>query len=212
MNVHTQIILLLLFSISINAQQGQILRTTELSEPFIDERDGQVYETITYKVVYPDKTNHSFTWMASNLNYAMDSSYCYDNIKEHCETYGRLYTWEAANEACPNSWHLPSDEEWYLLAFHFGGNCKCGDFLKSDSTLWKSPNSRGTNESMFNAIPSGLGSKMNTYYRIGWMAIFWSSNERDENTAWDWKLTSGSELQRWFGSKHAKNSIRCIKD
>ena len=47
MNVHTQIILLLLFSISINTQQGQILRTTELSEPFIDKRDGQVYETIT---------------------------------------------------------------------------------------------------------------------------------------------------------------------
>jgi len=92
------------------------------------------------------------------------------------------------------------------------GNCKCGSFLKSDSTLWKDEGSRGTNEGLFNALLGGLGTKSDTYYRIGWGAFFWSSNERDEETAWDWKFKDESELQRWFGSKQAKNSVRCIKD
>jgi len=51
----------------------------------------------------------------------MEDSYCYDGKVENCKTYGRLYTWEAAQRACPEGWHLPSDEEWYHLAFHFGG-------------------------------------------------------------------------------------------
>ena len=212
MKISVQIFLLLFLPILANAQQGQIIRTTEQSDTFIDDRDRQTYETVEYKVIYPDQSSYSFTWMSSNLNYAMENSYCYDDKTENCKIYGQLYTWEAAQEACPEGWHLPSDEDWYHLAFHFGGNCKCGTFLKSDSTLWKGKDHRGTNEGLFNALPSGLGSKSGTYYRLRWIAIFWSSDERDVDTAWDWKFKDRSELQRWFGSKQAKNSVRCVKD
>ena len=212
MRISIPILLFLLLTIYSYAQQGQIIRTSEASDSFIDHRDGQLYKTVKYKVIYPDKSSHSFTWMSSNLNYSMEGAYCYKDKSEHCKTYGKLYSWEAATRACPEGWHLPSDEDWYHLAFHFGGNCKCGVSLKSDSTLWKAADGRGNNEGLFTVIPSGMGSKSGTYHRLGWMAIFWSSNERDEQTAWDWKFTSGSELQRWFGSKQAKNSVRCIKD
>jgi len=191
-------------AVQVTAQQGQILRTTEIADEFVDHRDQQTYETVSYKVIYPDKSSHAMTWMSSNLNFEMEGSSCYDEDAENCKTYGRLYTWEAAKNACPEGWHLPSDEEWYHLAFHFGGNCKCGDFLKSDAALWRDKNSRGTNEGLFNVLPSGMGSKSGTYHRMGWMAIFWASNERNKDTAWDWKFTSGSEFQRWFGSKQAK--------
>ena len=53
----------------------------------VDERDGQ-----TYRIV---KIGDQ-TWMAENLNYETESSFCYNDSTEYCETYGRLYTWAAA--------------------------------------------------------------------------------------------------------------------
>jgi uncharacterized protein (TIGR02145 family) len=202
---------LLLFN-TLLAQQGLIKRTSEKSADFTDPRDGQQYETVTYTVTYPDNTGESFTWMTKNLNYKMEGAYAYKDTEENRKTHGLLYTWDAAQKACPSGWHLPSDEEWYHLAFHFGGNCKCGKALKSDSAEWRTVKNKGTNKSLFNALPSGMGSKNGTYYRLGWMAIFWSSNERNASSAWDWKLTSGDELQRWHGSKKARNSVRCVKN
>ncbi len=34
--------------------------------------------------------------------------------------YGVLYNWYAAKKACPDGWHLPSDEEWKTLEKHLG--------------------------------------------------------------------------------------------
>jgi uncharacterized protein (TIGR02145 family) len=34
--------------------------------------------------------------------------------------YGRLYTYDEALVACPNGWHLPSDEEWKVFEIALG--------------------------------------------------------------------------------------------
>lgn len=73
----------------------------------VDSRDGQEYRTV--------KIGKGW-WMAQNLNFAMDSSWCYERRPADCAKYGRLYQWTAASMACPDGWHLPTGKEWgYIL-------------------------------------------------------------------------------------------------
>lgn len=78
-----------------------------------DERDGKVYKTFSIEV-----EGETFTWLAENLNYAVDNSWCYEDDPANCEKYGRLYsTWAAFNvprdtQYIAASW--ANDSAWYF--------------------------------------------------------------------------------------------------
>ena len=79
-------------------------------------------------------------WMAENLNCDV-RGVCYDYDSENCEKYGRLYTWEAANNVCPSGWHLPSDDEWTTLVNYveIDGDCSnCAGARLKSTTGWES--------------------------------------------------------------------------
>ncbi len=85
---------------------------TQISNEFIDARDSTIYKTITI-----DSTE----WMADNLNYKMDGAYYYS---EDCDACGLLYTYEAAEKACPENFRLPTKDEWNNLFVYLNGQAK----------------------------------------------------------------------------------------
>ena len=61
------------------------------------------------------------TWMAENLNYQTETSFCYDDDTTQCSVFGHYYSRAEALNACPDGWHLPSNEEWDTLIAEVGG-------------------------------------------------------------------------------------------
>ena len=56
-------------------------------QSFTDPRDGQAYKIVQIG---------NLTWFAQNLNYEVDGSVCPEGDSRNCDKYGRLYTWEVA--------------------------------------------------------------------------------------------------------------------
>lgn len=70
----------------------------------IDKRDEQQYELTSL---------NGKTWMAQSINYATAAgSFCYQDNETNCDVYGRLYTYEAAQSACPGGWHIATRAEF----------------------------------------------------------------------------------------------------
>ena len=167
-----------------------------------DTRDGQTYKT----VVIGEQT-----WMADNLNYETENSYCYDDDPSNCSKYGRLYTWVAATTVCPSGWHLPSTTEWKTLFTAVGGSSTAGTVLKSTGGWFNDGN--GTYAFGFSALPAGLRNGTGGYYYEGDYAYFWSSTEYYSNYAYSMYLYYGYDFAGLdYYNKDFGRSVRCVKD
>ena len=159
-------------------------------EILIDARDGQTYKTVVIG---------QQTWMAENLNYKTESSFCYNDDVNNCTEYGRLYTWVSATKSdcqygdsclvplgdvqgvCPLGWHLPSTAEWNVLFDYV-------DPKRDETTFYGSSDlsSLGTNSFSFSTIPAGYRTEYGTYGdglpsdagcevhidKMGWKTVF----------------------------------------
>ncbi|MBO6135910.1 MAG: fibrobacter succinogenes major paralogous domain-containing protein [Fibrobacter sp.] len=173
------------------------------SEPaegsFTDSRDGKTYKTVTIG---------NQIWMAENLNYKTDSSFCYNDSAEYCSKYGRLYIWDAAMNACPEGWHLPDTTEWVTLITAVGGKSTAGKMLKSTSG-WNS-DGNGTDDFGFTVLPAGgWGSKD----FVGEAAVFWTSEwyEGYDDYAYGIRLYTDTIVRKFYSNKYIGSSVRCLK-
>jgi uncharacterized protein (TIGR02145 family)/uncharacterized repeat protein (TIGR02543 family) len=139
-----------------------------------DNRDGKNYNTIKIDTQ---------TWMAENLNYVTDSSWCYDNADSNCVKYGRLYNWSAAMKVCPSGWHLPSRAEWQTLvrAVDLSGSLDHGNVAgkKLKSTSGWLGNGNGTNEFGFSALPGGFYADDGSFANAGYAGDWWTASDVD---------------------------------
>lgn len=134
---------------------------------FMDSRDSMNYK----QIVVDGKT-----WMAENLRFKTDSSFCYNDDESMCQKYGRLYTWASAKEACPVGWHLPSEEEWNGLRKFVNWRPAS---LRS-KTEWGVP---GQDDYNFNVLPAGHRNSNSSaepavFEGQGTLASFWTSSEK----------------------------------
>lgn len=130
---------------------------------------------------------------------------------------GNLYNLLAAEEICPDGWHLPSRQEWNML---IGNSGYYAAKSLASSTGWKESSVEHTpgfesylnNSTGFSATPTGFG--MNGSYSQGKGSYFWASgicaNGYDGTTFYiyyneidvkrrDWNLDIGA-------------AVRCVKD
>ena len=178
-----------------------------------DSRNGKIYKTV--------KIGNQ-VWMAENLNFKTDSSFCYNDSAEYCAKYGRLYTWTAAMDACPDGWRLPSETDFENLIKAVGGEKDAGTKLKSTSGWndYDGGSGNGTDAFGFSALAAGIGNA-GIYGGVDYTTMFWGSTECSENS-----LETGvdcayaihldyDEVDVDLPSYAARDlvlSVRCLKD
>jgi len=184
-----------------------------------DARDNQVYRTVKIGTQ---------TWMANNLNYKVDSSWCYDDSNSNCTKYGRLYQWSAAMDTsstynsallnaalphqgiCPSGWHVPSDAEWGTLIACAGSDStriKLSSTSSWDTTYYKGSDSYG-----FNVLSAGIRNANGAFDELGVIADFWSSSEYSTAAWFRGFGYSYAYVIPNAGSKSHGWSLRCIQN
>lgn len=170
-----------------------------------DPRDGQ-----TYKIV----TIGEQTWMAENLNYATDSSFCMNDDPENCKIFGRLYTWEDAQKVCPAGWLLPSNVDYEILFASVGGMGYAAKKLKAkDGWEWnESKNVTGNGDDSFGfaVLPAGSRNPDGSYSGKN-SAFLWAYSEFTQNYR-NYEFSSSEDYVDDQALGNSPKSIRCIKE
>ncbi|MBW6492297.1 MAG: fibrobacter succinogenes major paralogous domain-containing protein [Lentimicrobium sp.] len=187
---------------------------------FTDERDGKVYKIVTIG---------NQTWMAENLAYQTEyGSYAYGNDESNVAVYGRLYTWWAAQAACPAGWHVATNGEWTTLIDYLtdngygyeGDGDDVGKALASQTGWQESPypgyvgnDQASNNASGFNALPAGNLDGAWYWYLNQW-ALFWTATQYSESLGMSRQLAYfyNGVFFTYGVAKNNALSVRCVKD
>jgi uncharacterized protein (TIGR02145 family) len=145
--------------------------------------------------------------------------YCWYNNDEtsYKNNYGALYNWYCVSygKLCPVGWHVPTNDEFTILANYLGGvNIAGGKIKESGYVHWSSPNTGATNETDFTALPGGQRTETPTFDGIGSYGVWWSSTPYNSVKPWYRSLGCTNEIfYVGNGSLNIRGfSIRCIKD
>lgn len=221
----------------INYAEGGIVLS---NGSFIDSRDGHKYKVVSIG---------NQIWMAENLAYLPSVSpsghlyldyynpvyyvYGYEGTSvsaakatTNYTKYGVLYNLPAAKTACPNGWHLPSDDEWKQMEMAIGMSqieadgiaergTDEGTKLKATSGWYN--NGNGTDDCGFAALPGGvLSEHFAEFTHLGERGFWWSSTEipsSDASVYW-WRILHYNTPTVFRSSHYPQNgvSVRCVRD
>ena len=182
----------------------------------LDERDGNVYKTIEIGTQ---------TWIAQNMNYDT-TGFCYDDVEDNCEKYGRLYDKNTANFVCPQGWILPDTSKWRILinfSQEYLNKEYAGSALKSENGGWWAYSQDDSKNICESAEDEGCVSG-NGNNELGFSAI--ALGKKADEAGYDKfgkefyaRAQVGSFVIRYTGSlsnsysyNYYLQAIRCLKD
>ena len=145
------------------------IKMVGLEDTLLVDRDGNRYPV--------KKMMDNNLWMTANLKVDIADSYCYENIKENCEQYGRLYTWKSAQEGCNllgEGWRLPTNDEWQQLAKYYGFPEDSIDYRKGAYKVLLYGGS-----AQFNVLFGGNRAPDGQYQRLDAHGFYWTATEND---------------------------------
>ena len=196
-----------------------------------DLRDSAVYKTVQVG---------SQCWMAENLNYGnyieglqsqndnlIPEKYCYENNVKNCDVYGGLYRWnelmdysalESAQGLCLDGWHVPSDNDWFVLENYLDTSISDPLAIDFRGTEAGSKLKWGGSSTM-DMLLSGIYAGNNNFYGINpYLADYGSYASSSEDTAnsskfWYRLLHAGEAgVMRQSDTKYYSMSVRCVAD
>ena len=199
----------------------------------VDDRDRQTYKTVKIG---------DQVWMAENLNFETDSSFCYNDSAEYCEKYGRLYTWAAAMDSA-GTWSTNGKgcgygktcsvastgsatlirgvcpDGWHLptqtewnTLFATVGGSSVAGTKLKSTSGWNS-STNGTDAFGFSALPAGYRIPSGYFFTGGYSANFWSSTEYGSYNAYYMYLGHNNDYASLDGlRKDYRFSVRGLKD
>lgn len=177
---------------------------------FQDPRDGHKYRVTNFG---------KQDWFVDNLAFlpvvnSEYSVYGYEgaSVKEaknsaEYKKYGVLYSWQAAMTACPNGWHLPSEQDWIELE----------NFLDvpspKEGETWYGTN-QGAEMREGGRVPfeirfAGWRSEKGFVFK-GKHANFWTSTEIGGRARERLFSATRTQIGRSEGNKTAGFSVRCL--
>lgn len=185
-----------------------------------DPRDGRTYRTIRIG---------SRTWMAENLAFRVDSSWCYENDTSKCSDFGRLYQWAAAmaldssynsklwngkvrrQGICPSGWHVPNDTEWTDLRTAAASTYRIDGKRLMAQSSWTTP--LGVDALGFRALAGGSRTYLGAFANLGLKGTWISATEQFGSYMMGIGMqgTKADVTDQGFGKEGAV-SLRCVMD
>lgn len=185
------------------------------TDGFEDVRDGQTYCTTTIGTQ---------EWLVENMRFEQEGAFeNLNNPNEPTKKYGLLYTYAAAQTACPAGWHLPTDEEWKMLEKTLGmgvleveqinqRGTNQGQQLKEEEA-WEGETN--TNDHGFIALPAGeYNPSYGPYFNLGEQASFWTATRSDTSGGVWVRVLKRQEqgITRTYYSELSGHACRCVAD
>lgn len=187
---------------------------------FTDPRDDEKYYYTTIGAT---------DWMRNNLSWK-GAGRAYGECDVMSDIFGRYYTWDEAQSACPDGWRLPSDADWLALAGSqsvaaqaqrdipgFAGKLM-GDIYFNDTKMWEYWREvKITNATRLSVMPVGYAAVEGNKYSFSSVftyAAFWLSDSEDEDTAGLRYIFHNKDIV-YYGSASKSDfaaSVRCVRD
>ena len=169
-------------------ESGTEIKTVKIGNQIWMSKNLNVDKFLNGKPIPQAKTN--MEW--ENAFIKQNPAWCYFKNDSTKSQGIKLYNYYVISDnigITPDGWHIPTYDEMMILTKFLGGAKVAGKKLKSES-FW-APGKIGTNESLFNGLPSGYRSSYGSFeHEKGEFGAIWTTSYADGWRIYGFKLSN----------------------